>query len=105
MFTSTGNGLEVDCKEGSYSTGASSKYNKTENTIKMESNISSIQNENIISNNNSSESTTIENTNSNVVYWTKTGKKYHSNPNCSGMKSPIEGTITESQRIPCSKCY
>ena len=105
MFTSTGNGLEVDCKEGSYSTGASSKYNKTENTIKMESNISSIQNENIISNNNSSESTTIENTNSNVVYWTKTGKKYHSNPNCSGMKSPIEGTITESQRTPCSKCY
>ena len=105
IFTSTGNGLEVDCKEGSYSTGASSKYNKTENTIKMESNISSIQNENIISNNNSSESTTIENTNSNVVYWTKTGKKYHSNPNCSGMKSPIEGTITESQRIPCSKCY
>ena len=105
MFTSTGNGLEVDCKEGSYSTGASSKYNKTENTIKTESNISSIQNENIISNNNSSESTTIENTNSNVVYWTKTGKKYHSNPNCSGMKSPIEGTITESQRTPCSKCY
>ena len=105
MFTSTGNGLEVDCKEGSYSTGASSKYNKTENTIKMESNISSIQNENIISNNNSSESTTIENTNSNVVYWTKTGKKYHSNPNCSGMKSPIEGTIAESQRTPCSKCY
>lgn len=105
IFTSTGNGLEVDCKEGSYSTGASSKYNKTENTIKTESNISSIQNENIISNNNSSESTTIENTNSNVVYWTKTGKKYHSNPNCSGMKSPIEGTITESQRTPCSKCY
>ncbi len=105
IFTSTGNGLEVDCKEGSYNTGVNSKYNKTENTVKTESNTSSIQNENMINDNNSNESTTIENTNSDVVYWTKSGKKYHIDPNCSGMKSPISGTVTESQRTPCSKCY
>lgn len=105
IFTSTGNGLEVDCKEGSYNTGANSKYNKTENTVKIETNTSSVQNENMISDNNSNESTSIENNNSDIVYWTNSGKKYHSDPNCSGMKSPISGTITESQRTPCSKCY
>ena len=106
IFTSTGNGLEVDCKKGSYNTGANSKYNKTENTVKIESNTSSIQNGNINSyNNNSNESENIENNKSDVVYWTKSGKKYHSDPNCSGMKSPISGTIKESQRTPCSKCY
>lgn len=105
IFRSTGNGLEVDCKEGSYNTGANSKYNKTENTIKIETNTSSVQNENMISDNNSNESTSIENNNSDIVYWTNSGKKYHSDPNCSGMKSPISGTITESQRTPCSKCY
>ena len=106
IFTSTGNGLEVDCKKGSYNTGANSKYNKTENTVKTESNTSSIQNENINSyNNNSNESENIENNKSDVVYWTKSGKKYHSDPNCSGMKSPISGTIKESQRTPCIKCY
>ena len=51
------------------------------------------------------ESENIENNKSDVVYWTKSGKKYHSDPNCSGMKSPISGTIKESQRTPCSKCY
>lgn len=105
IFRSTGNGLEVDCKEGSYNTGANSKYNKTENTVKIETNTSSVQNENMISDNNSNESTRIENNNSDIVYWTNSGKKYHSDPNCSGMKSPISGTITESQRTPCSKCY
>ena len=47
----------------------------------------------------------IENNNSEVVYWTESGKKYHSDASCSGMKSPISGTIKESKRTPCSKCY
>ena len=69
VFTSTGNGLEVDCKKGSYNTGANSKYNKTENTVKIESNTSSIQSGNINSyNNNSNESENIENNKSDVVY-------------------------------------
>lgn len=40
-----------------------------------------------------------------VVYWTASGKKYHSSPNCSNMKNPMSGTISESGRTPCSKCY
>lgn len=105
IFTSTGNGLQVDCKEGSYNIGDNSKYNKTENIVKTESNTSSVQNEGMGSDNNQNESISIENNKSDVVYWTKSGKKYHSDPNCSGMKSPISGTIKESQRTPCSKCY
>ena len=105
IFTSTGNGLQVDCKEGSYNIGANSKYNKTDNIVKTESNTSSVQNEGMGSDNNQYESISIENNKSDVVYWTKSGKKYHSDPNCSGMKSPISGTIKESQRTPCSKCY
>lgn len=42
------------------------------------------------------------------VYVTKSGKKYHSHPGCSNMKSPIE--ISEADAIakgytPCSKCW
>lgn len=42
-----------------------------------------------------------------IVYITASGKKYHSNPNCSNMKNPIAVTLEEAQktRTPCSKCY
>ena len=106
VFISTGNGLEINCKEGSYNVGNNSKYSTIDNTVKIESNISSIQDESINnSNNNSNKNINIENNNSEVVYWTESGKKYHSDASCSGMKSPISGTIKESKRIPCSKCY
>lgn len=95
IFISTGNGLEINCKEGSYNTGYNSNYNKTENTVELESNTSSIKNENV----------NTENSEPEIVYWTKSGKKYHSDINCSEMKSPISGTIEESQRTPCNKCY
>lgn len=44
----------------------------------------------------------------NMVWISKTGKKYHSNPNCSNMKNPSQ--ITEERAIdmrlePCSKCH
>lgn len=39
IFKSTGNGLEVDCKKGSHNIDSNSKYNKIENTVKIESNI------------------------------------------------------------------
>lgn len=44
----------------------------------------------------------------NMVWISKTGKKYHSNPNCSNMKNPSQ--ITEEQAIArklerCKKCY
>ena len=42
------------------------------------------------------------------VYVTKSGKKYHNNPNCSNMKNPIKISITEAKqsgRDACSNCY
>lgn len=44
---------------------------------------------------------------SSVVWLSKTGKKYHRNPNCGNMKNPIEATLEEALsqgRTPCSKC-
>ena len=45
---------------------------------------------------------------SNVVWLSRTGEKYHNNPNCGNMKTPIESTLDEaiaSGREPCKKCY
>ncbi len=46
--------------------------------------------------------------NTDTVYLPKNGKKYHSNPNCSNMKSPQAVSLEEAQSLgyePCSKCY
>lgn len=46
--------------------------------------------------------------NTSTVYLPKSGKKYHSNPNCSNMKSPRAVSLEEAQSLgygPCSKCY
>ncbi len=46
--------------------------------------------------------------NTGTVYLPKNGKKYHSNPNCSNMKSPQAVSLEEAQSLgyePCSKCY
>lgn len=43
-----------------------------------------------------------------LVWISGSGKKYHSNPNCSNMKNPWQVTIGEAQaqgRTPCKKCY
>lgn len=105
VFKSSGNGLSVDCKEGSYSSGSkstgssSSKPSTNTNTSKPSTNTNT--------NTNTTTNTNTGNTisNSNVVYWTASGKKYHSSPSCSNMKNPMSGTIAESGRTPCSKCY
>jgi len=105
IFTSTGNGLKVECKDGSYTSDLNVEENKYENIIETENNTSSIQSENINNNNKSDEKSDIETNNPQTVYWSKSGTKYHSDSSCSGMKSPISGTIEESQRTPCNKCY
>lgn len=124
VFKSTGKGLEVDCKGGSYNYGKtstsssssnSSTSNSTSNTVNSnsESNSSSSSNTNSINNksetNSSSSSTNNSSSNNNssnsrTVYWTSSGKKYHFSPTCSNMKNPMSGTIEESGRTPCSKC-
>lgn len=43
-----------------------------------------------------------------TVWITRSGKKYHKNSTCSGMKSPQQVTKEEAERLgytPCKKCY
>ena len=43
-----------------------------------------------------------------TVWVTSTGKKYHNNPNCSKMRSPIAMDLLdaiEKGYEPCGKCY
>lgn len=60
---------------------------------------------------NSSTSTNTQDSSSKIVYITKTGKKYHSTKNCSGLsnaKEIYESTLSEAKSKglgPCSKCY
>lgn len=45
---------------------------------------------------------------SETVWLSRTGKKYHCDPNCGNMKNPIKSTLDEaiaSGREPCQKCY
>ncbi len=98
IFSSSGNGINTNCRAGSYNPGVNSKGNKNNNNkyVSYDTNISSSED---IKDTNKSDS------NSEIVYWSKNGKKYHSNPTCSGMKNAISGTISESKRTPCSICY
>lgn len=46
--------------------------------------------------------------NGQTVYVSRTGSKYHSNPNCSNMKNPSSMTMEEAQDKgleACKKCY
>ena len=46
--------------------------------------------------------------NGTMVYVTKSGKRYHNNPNCSKMKNPIEMDLLDAIEKgfePCGKCY
>ncbi|MGL4914388.1 MAG: ComEC/Rec2 family competence protein, partial [Romboutsia sp.] len=104
IFTSTGNGLNINCKKGSYNNGNSKKSKSSEDkVVTQQTNVSSSSDEY-----NSNEDNSVSEGNASqvdLVYWSSTGKKYHSNPECSGMKSPISGSISESGRSACSKCY
>lgn len=88
VFKSTGKGLTTTCKEASYTNGNES---------------GSTTNNKPVTNTNTNVS--VDTSNSQTVYWTANGKKYHSSPTCSNMKNPMSGTISQSGRTPCSKCY
>lgn len=100
VFTSTGNGLNVNCKEGSYNS-PNGGYSSVSSTNKVEN--STANTDKVVS-----EEPKIEDSATNsvgkVVYWTKNGKKYHLDPNCSNMNNPFSGTIEESGREACKKC-
>lgn len=49
-----------------------------------------------------------ERSNGSTVWVSKTGSKYHSDPNCSGMKSPSQLSRAEAEGrgyTPCKRCY
>ena len=49
-----------------------------------------------------------ENADESVVWVTASGSKYHNNPNCSKMRSPIQMDLLEAIQKgyePCGKCY
>ncbi|MFT4106221.1 MAG: hypothetical protein QM657_10715 [Lacrimispora sp.] len=55
-----------------------------------------------------SQNTATTNNKEKMVWKSRTGTKYHSNPNCSNMKNPSHVTQSEAEadgRTPCSKCY
>lgn len=55
-----------------------------------------------------SQSTATTNNKEQMVWVSRTGTKYHSDPNCSNMKNPSHKTLSEAEslgRTPCSKCY
>lgn len=112
VFTSTGNGLKTNCKEGNYESG---KKKNIEDTKKEENSITSKQNNTTNNSNNNTinssnnkevqfssnnsngnkqvqsssnknnESQSANNTNSKTVYLSATGSKYHSKNNCGKM--------------------
>lgn len=102
VFVSTGNGLSTNCELGSYNPGANSKGYKNNNYVKQNTNISS---SNSTKYTESKDTSKEKNNTQELVYWSKSGEKYHSDPTCSGMKNPTSGTISESNRTACSICY
>lgn len=49
-----------------------------------------------------------ERSNGSTVWISKTGSKYHSDPNCSGMKTPSQLSRSEAENkgyTPCKRCY
>lgn len=91
VFISTGNGINTNCKDGSYkyeggSSSSSSSSNKPSNAT-----------------------TNKESSSSGTVYWTPSGKSYHTTNKCSTLsrsKTILSGTKSESgKNDPCDKCH
>ena len=52
--------------------------------------------------------TTTRTTAGEMVWVSGTGKKYHNNPSCSGMKNPSQISLSTAQKrglTPCKNCY
>ena len=87
---------------------SSSKSTNNNNNVKNEnSNNNSAKNTEQVQANDSGHPENAINTNEKTVYITANGKKYHSNPNCSNMKSPKAITLSKAESsgyTPCKKC-
>lgn len=99
VFKSSGNGLSVDCKSGSYNAGESNENSSTSNS----------SNVNIVPT--PTPEPVVEpqvNESMETVYWTPKGKSYHSTKSCrtlSRSKTILSGTQAESGKYdPCDVC-
>ncbi len=97
VFKSTGSGLKAECEiVGSFN----SPNGKNNTTVRP----TTPKEEVVDYGENIKEDTTSKQ--GQIVYWTKSGKKYHSTSDCSNMKNPISGGISEvGTRDACSKCW
>lgn len=93
IFKSSGDGVSTDCIKGSY-TSPNGKNNGT----------ASVPVKEVIKEDKLKDDVVTNDTAKGVVYWTSGGTKYHSDSNCSKMKSPTSGSIADSGRSACSKC-
>jgi competence protein ComEC len=114
IFTSTGNGLKVECKKGSYKSGKEKGYTANSNNGLSKNNYSTSLKKNTIEAKpqqkieNSTNLESVDNTGE-TVYWTLNGKSYHTTSSCptlSRSKTILSGTQSESGKIdPCDKCH
>ena len=104
VFTSTGNGLKVNCKKGSYEPGIEQGTEQTNN--KENTTIAPIVTPKPAPQP-SVEPETEES--GDIVYWTPKGKSYHTTKSCptlSRSKTILSGTQAESGKSdPCDKCH
>ena len=115
IFISTGNGLKVDCKKGSYKSGSEKGYIVSSNDNSSDKNYSKSKhqkNNNISAlNQKVSQKQTQEPVKNNVeiIYWTPNGKSYHTTKQCSALsksKTIFSGTQSESGKTdPCDRCH
>lgn len=109
VFKSSGNGLSVDCKEGSYNDGENKESNTSSNSsTSNNSNIAVVPTpapEPVTE----PEPTPEPSTESRTVYWTPNGKSYHTTKSCSTLsrsKTINSGTIEQSgKNDPCDRCH
>ncbi|SCH68567.1 ComEC family competence protein [uncultured Clostridium sp.] len=104
VFKSSGNGLTVDCKEGSYKSG--------DNSSSSNNSSSSSSNSSYANTSNSSNVDVQQTPTTSVggtVYWTPNGKSYHTTDGCSTLsrsKTILSGTQAQSGKSdPCDRCH
>lgn len=117
IFKSSGNGLTVDCIDGSYDSGDTSSSSNTSSDYSSNYDISNIEIQedsqtSSYSDNYESSDVEIKEETSNsedTVYWTPNGKSYHSTKDCptlSRSKTILSGTQSESNKSDaCDKCH
>jgi len=119
VFKSSGNGLTVDCKEGSYKSGKEESSDYTNNSS---SNVSTDNGDSSSSNDNGGNYGIVESkpepepeqepqSSGNTVYangGSSTSNKYHSSPTAHNMEGAIEMSESDAKAqgyVACKRCY